>query len=70
MSEDFVVRARRYCFVRAIGVLPVLDDGAPVLAARAPVTVDDGAPIATSFPDFLPLMRGLGAGIAAEPSAA
>jgi 3-phosphoshikimate 1-carboxyvinyltransferase len=40
------------------------------LAARAPVTVDDGAPIATSFPDFLPLMRGLGAGIAAEPAAA
>ena len=31
------------------------------LAARAPVTVDDGGPIATSFPDFVPLMRGLGA---------
>ncbi|WP_273522511.1 3-phosphoshikimate 1-carboxyvinyltransferase [Rhodosalinus sediminis] len=40
------------------------------LAAQAPVTVDDAAPIATSFPDFLPLMRGLGAGIAAEPVAA
>src|SRR5690606_12348683 len=34
------------------------------LASRQPVTVDDGAPIATSFPDFLPLMRGLGAEIA------
>jgi 3-phosphoshikimate 1-carboxyvinyltransferase len=34
------------------------------LAARAPVGVDDGAPIATSFPGFLPLMRGLGAEIA------
>jgi 3-phosphoshikimate 1-carboxyvinyltransferase len=34
------------------------------LAAQAPVTVDDGGPIATSFPDFLPLMRGLGAEIA------
>jgi len=33
------------------------------LAARAPVTVDDAGPIATSFPDFLPLMRGLGADI-------
>ena len=30
-------------------------------AAKAPITVDDGGPIATSFPDFLPLMRGLGA---------
>jgi 3-phosphoshikimate 1-carboxyvinyltransferase len=31
------------------------------LAARAGVTVDDRAPIATSFPDFLPLMQDLGA---------
>ncbi len=33
------------------------------LAARAPVTVDDAGPIATSFPDFVPRMRALGAGI-------
>ncbi len=31
------------------------------LAARAPVTVDDAGPIATSFPDFRPLMERLGA---------
>lgn len=31
------------------------------LNARAAVTVDDASPIATSFPDFLPLMRSLGA---------
>ena len=31
------------------------------LAAENPVSVDDGGPIATSFPDFLPLMQGLGA---------
>ena len=31
------------------------------LAARAPVTVDDASPIATSFPSFEPLMTGLGA---------
>ncbi|MCC6304397.1 MAG: 3-phosphoshikimate 1-carboxyvinyltransferase [Rhodobacteraceae bacterium] len=31
------------------------------LAARAPVTIDDAGPIATSFPAFLPLMAGLGA---------
>lgn len=31
------------------------------LAAKAPVRVDDARPIATSFPDFIPLMRGLGA---------
>ncbi len=31
------------------------------LGARAAVTIDDGAMIATSFPSFLPLMRGLGA---------
>ncbi|MGU3361895.1 3-phosphoshikimate 1-carboxyvinyltransferase [Methylobacterium sp. M6A4_1b] len=30
------------------------------LATRAPVTVDDGAMIATSFPSFLPTMQGLG----------
>jgi 3-phosphoshikimate 1-carboxyvinyltransferase len=31
------------------------------LASRQPVRIDDGAPIATSFPDFVPLMRQLGA---------
>ncbi len=31
------------------------------LNADAPVSVDDGAPIMTSFPDFTPLMQGLGA---------
>jgi len=35
------------------------------LAARAPVTVDDGSMIVTSFPNFQDLMRGLGAGIQA-----
>ncbi|MHA6264482.1 3-phosphoshikimate 1-carboxyvinyltransferase [Arenibacterium sp. CAU 1754] len=34
------------------------------MAAKAPVSVDDGAPIATSFPIFEPLMAALGAGIA------
>jgi 3-phosphoshikimate 1-carboxyvinyltransferase len=33
------------------------------LAAKAPIAVDDGGPIATSFPDFVALMRGLGAEI-------
>jgi 3-phosphoshikimate 1-carboxyvinyltransferase len=33
------------------------------LTARDGVKVDDAAPIATSFPDFVPLMRGLGADI-------
>jgi 3-phosphoshikimate 1-carboxyvinyltransferase len=37
-------------------------------AAERPVLIDDGTAIATSFPDFLPLMRALGADIrAAEP---
>ena len=31
------------------------------LAAERPVTIDDGDPIRTSFPDFLPLLSGLGA---------
>ncbi len=31
------------------------------LAAKAPVSVDDASPIATSFPVFAPLMAGLGA---------
>jgi 3-phosphoshikimate 1-carboxyvinyltransferase len=30
------------------------------LAAREPVAIDDSRPIATSFPDFVPLMRRLG----------
>jgi 3-phosphoshikimate 1-carboxyvinyltransferase len=34
------------------------------LAAEGPVTVDDGAMIATSFPDFVRSMRALGADIA------
>jgi 3-phosphoshikimate 1-carboxyvinyltransferase len=33
------------------------------LATQDPVTVDDGAMIATSFPDFVPLMTRLGAAI-------
>jgi 3-phosphoshikimate 1-carboxyvinyltransferase len=33
------------------------------LAAKAPVTVDDASPIATSFPVFADLMRGLGANL-------
>jgi 3-phosphoshikimate 1-carboxyvinyltransferase len=37
------------------------------LAAKAPVTVDDGSMIATSFPNFQALMCGLGADIAAVP---
>jgi 3-phosphoshikimate 1-carboxyvinyltransferase len=31
------------------------------LAAEKPVTIDDSRPIATSFPEFIPLMSGLGA---------
>ena len=31
------------------------------LAAERPMEIDDRAMIATSFPDFVPLMRGLGA---------
>ncbi|MGH7039858.1 MAG: 3-phosphoshikimate 1-carboxyvinyltransferase, partial [Stellaceae bacterium] len=31
------------------------------LAARDPVAIDEAAPIATSFPDFVPLMNRLGA---------
>jgi 3-phosphoshikimate 1-carboxyvinyltransferase len=38
------------------------------LAARSPVTVDDGSPIATSFPGFVELMGGLGATISAARS--
>ncbi|MCV6584520.1 MAG: 3-phosphoshikimate 1-carboxyvinyltransferase [Marinibacterium sp.] len=34
------------------------------MAAKAPVRVDDGAPIATSFPIFVPLMTELGAKLA------
>ncbi len=34
------------------------------LAAQKPVTIDDAAPIATSFPAFLAMMRGLGADLA------
>jgi 3-phosphoshikimate 1-carboxyvinyltransferase len=34
------------------------------LASKAPVGIDDGSPIATSFPVFEELMRGLGADIA------
>jgi 3-phosphoshikimate 1-carboxyvinyltransferase len=33
------------------------------MAAARPVTIDDGAPIETSFPGFVELMNGLGAGI-------
>ena len=36
------------------------------LAANDAVRIDDAAPIATSFPDFLPLMNGLGCAIRGE----
>ena len=38
------------------------------MAARRPVTIDDGATIATSFPDFVTLINGLGGTIAAAHS--
>ena len=31
------------------------------LAARAPILIDDMAPVATSFPGFVDLLTGLGA---------
>ncbi|RJE82181.1 3-phosphoshikimate 1-carboxyvinyltransferase [Paracoccus onubensis] len=34
------------------------------LGTGSPVAIDDGSPIMTSFPDFIPLMQGLGADIA------
>jgi len=37
------------------------------LATREAVRIDDAAPIATSFPDFVPLMRRLGAGFTDAP---
>jgi 3-phosphoshikimate 1-carboxyvinyltransferase len=40
------------------------------LAAEAPVSVDEPGMIATSFPEFVSLMRGLGAEIEAEQPAA
>ena len=33
------------------------------LAAEKPVMIDDASPIATSFPEFVPLMQGLGAAL-------
>jgi 3-phosphoshikimate 1-carboxyvinyltransferase len=36
------------------------------LASRRPVRIDDAAPIATSFPGFVGLMRGLDAAITEE----
>ncbi|HMM65031.1 MAG TPA: 3-phosphoshikimate 1-carboxyvinyltransferase [Mesorhizobium sp.] len=39
------------------------------LATERPVTVDDRAMIATSFPEFMDLMRGLGAEIDTQPAA-
>ena len=39
------------------------------LGAQAPVTVDDAAPIDTSFPGFRPLMEGLGAHFVEEVTA-
>ena len=36
------------------------------LAANDAVRIDDAAPIATSFPDFLPVMNGLGCAIRGE----
>jgi len=39
------------------------------LATEAPVTIDDGRPILTSFPDFVATMRGLGAAIGDDDTA-
>jgi 3-phosphoshikimate 1-carboxyvinyltransferase len=36
------------------------------MAAVKPVVIDDGSPIDTSFPTFVTLMNGLGAGIRAQ----
>ena len=39
------------------------------MASEKPVAVDDASAIATSFPDFIPLMNGLGASMAEVPAA-
>ena len=39
------------------------------MAAEQPVTIDDGAPIATSFPEFRAMMAGLGADLEEAPLA-
>jgi 3-phosphoshikimate 1-carboxyvinyltransferase len=36
------------------------------MASREPVTIDDGEPIATSFPGFIDMMNGLGARLARQ----
>jgi len=36
--------------------------------SEAPISIDDGSFIATSFPDFVKMMNGLGASIATPPS--
>lgn len=38
------------------------------MASQRPVKVDDGGPIATSFPIFEPLMQGLGAKVTRDPA--
>ena len=37
------------------------------MVTEKPVSIDDGEPIATSFPGFVPMMNGLGADIADQP---
>ena len=37
------------------------------MVSEQPVSIDDGEPIATSFPGFVPMMNGLGADIADQP---
>ena len=39
------------------------------LSAKSAITINDGGPIATSFPGFVPLMRALGARIEAGSDA-
>jgi 3-phosphoshikimate 1-carboxyvinyltransferase len=39
------------------------------MASEKPVAVDDASAIATSFPDFIPLMNGLGASMGDVPAA-
>jgi len=76
-GEDFLI-------VDGVGGRPAGGNNAPVachydhriamsflvlgMAAERPVRIDDGSAIATSFPDFIPLMQSVGADIhAAEP---
>ena len=62
-KDDCIGLAQQIAYSSLLAFFPAMAFLVMGMAAKAPIEIDDGSPIDTSFPGFTELMNGLGAGI-------